>query len=322
MHYVGFRPGYNDKVSDRLGMTRPLLAFMLAMATCESRAPIAIEGASPQPDLREASPQPDPDEGRERNDEHAAGTSAPRPACNFGSIVGSAAFDPVVEPGTYAAQYDFSRHEFLTVERSASQTFRGAATLTFEPEGGIRGCLGLAVSKVSSVGRYESDDKQDHSEEARSRQLIGVAGRWESSSDGVGIRLDHMGWGRCDTVGERPHLADTQLVCGTLAANDRLPTRALICQVIGTLPTAEELGLDLSESTRAGAWVFRLPLFSSADDPQPPCRPWLVLGALPGIRVMAHGGRQVTFSLGVSAFREVDYVEPTPDVRGKNHSAE
>lgn len=226
-------------------------------------------------------------------------------ACPLGPVVGSLALQPKVEAGLYEAELDYSQDSLPTMERTFSHDITGRAWLRLDPTGAFEACLGLRETRSASVSKYASRDGEHHTSEDERRSLIHLRGEWTSRGDGARLVVRHLAWSECAATAEAmtPY-EGAQLVCGSLPAAPPLPVSALACRALGALPGLESAGLELNSGRRAGAWALRQsPMDRGAPDPSPPCGPWLVFGASPGLTIRSEEGRHderptVTFSAG------------------------
>lgn len=222
----------------------------------------------------------------------ALSAEVPAWACPFGPVLGGAVIQPQVDSGRYELEASYSQDSLPTMERQYINAVHGRAAATLGEDGTFEICLGEAETQRASVSRYASEDKQDHTSLTQHATLMHLRGRWTQASDGARLTVTAMGYDECTAPAEQmsPY-GPVSLVCGSLPASAQNPVPALACRAMGQLHGLETLGLDLGTSRRAGPWQLRTqPMERGPADAEPPCGPWLLLGASPGLTVRSEEG--------------------------------
>lgn len=211
----------------------------------------------------------------------------PQGAHDFGPLLGGRRVTHRPVAGDYAGGLVASQSRFITTEIKVGRSIAGGTALQLGTDGTVRGCIWSKTIEHSSRSKYVSDDGKHHVDDNESALQLGVEGSWKAEGDAVAItltRLDHRSCARTDA---RDALTPVALHCVALDVGDGMPVAGIACRVDTPLDRAQAVAMLLAESPRAGAWALREdleqrgnPLQLAAD-----ARPWLLMGAAPGLRV-------------------------------------
>jgi len=218
--------------------------------------------------------------------------------------------------GAYAAAYDYRMTKYPTMEIYVRRSIGGRARLELGTDGQVEGCIGVASGRYHSESRYSSVDGKDHTEEDEDRWLVGLRGSWRVEQERALVRIDRFWADTCDTsAGEGDVRGPIELDCVTVAPNERLPVRTLTCRVTGDFRLLEEICLNPADTERAGPFTLQIePRGRLSPDTG---RPWLLLGAAPGLKVESRDDRDaktpvVGFSAGKVDLVERNYIKREP----------
>ena len=227
----------------------------------------------------------------------------------LGPMMGAELIESVPQPGSYAAAYTYRMDKLPTMEMTVGESIDGHARLVLTPKGTATGCFGVAHSSSGSVSKYASDDGEYHSHEHGERGLVGWSGRWTVSGPRASIKAERSWRGACAGPSDGHVTANSALEfeCTALAPNDALPVATLACRVVAGSHMLDQLALNPADTERAGPYTLQ-------SDPMAQIstalgRPWLMLGAGPGLRVESEDGRRTTTPSVSFAPGPVDFVE-------------
>ncbi|HUT78729.1 MAG TPA: hypothetical protein VM285_13625 [Polyangia bacterium] len=249
-----------------------------------------------------------------------AGEGPPRKVRNTYRRVSESELGPMLgEPlktsapvaGLYAGAYEYGMSKYPTMEITITHSVRGRARLELAADGTAAGCFGVASVEHFSESEYSSRDGKSHRERREERSLFAARGRW-AVVDGRGlVKLDRFWRETCDTsAGEGDVMGPLELECTAIEPTDRLPVPTLGCLLARYHGHLDALAVNPADTERAGPYVMQLePMGHISPDPG---RPWLFLGAAPGLEVKSEDDRsartpRVTFNAAEVDFDEGDY---------------
>ncbi|MBN2498965.1 MAG: hypothetical protein JXR96_30530 [Deltaproteobacteria bacterium] len=228
---------------------------------------------------------------------------------DFGPMLGAAVATTAVTAGEYAAAFQYETTKYPTMEIYVSHGVVGRARLVLAAGGAVSGCLAASVGQHSSTSKYASPDGEHHSASHENRWLMGVRGSWRALPDGgAAVTLDELYQGGCDVSGA-PDAASApiELACQALRPTERLPVTTLACRLVEAPHWMRELALNPADTVRAGPYTMQSDPMGRIEAPLG--RPWLLLGAAPGLQVRSIDGRddmspRVSFEAGEVTIEE------------------
>ena len=207
----------------------------------------------------------------------------------LGPMLGTTLEQHAPGAGRYVAAYAYSMDKLPTMEITIDKSIQGTATLELREDGQAQACLGAVIGSGSSISKYASDDGRHHRERDERRWLLGFSGRWVVEGEETVIRAEHRWWNSCAAPAE-PGLGQFELRCTGIAANDALPRDAIACRIEGA-HELEALALNPADTERSGPYTLQSDPMGHISTDQG--RPWLVLGAAPGLKVVSEDGRRM-----------------------------
>jgi hypothetical protein len=209
----------------------------------------------------------------------------------LGALLGGrvVARDPT--PGRWSSRMDFSQHRFITVEHTVETHIEGSAVLRLTDDGQASACFATSEFGASAMSHYQARDGKDHYNSSDHAMVVGMTGTWKLEGEGpdIAIRFDRMEWRTCEVDPTKEPFEQPAMRCFGFAANTKVPSDALLCEVPRELTSAMTLSLLIGDSKRAGPWEMRFDPagHGSVDLPPEDARPWLLLGAEPGLVMSA-----------------------------------
>ena len=193
-------------------------------------------------------------------------------------------------PGRWASRVDFDQHYYVTMEHVIRNSMRGSAVLRLDDDGHARACFETVKYDSSDMSHYQAQDHKDHHYANEFAMVVGMSGTWSRpSADApeIEVRFDRMNWRTCEVDPTREPFEQPALRCVAVAANAKIPSEALLCQVPKELHEAAKLALLIADSPRAGSWDQRFEPSGHGVAPPEDALPWLLLGAEPGFELAA-----------------------------------
>lgn len=216
--------------------------------------------------------------------------------------------------GTYTAAYSFAMNKLPTMEITIDRRITGAATLVLGADGTAHACFGVAQKRAFSESKYSSEDGKHHSRGDEDFYLAGMRGTWSTDGDDALVTMDRLWRSSCNTdAGEGDAMAPNELHCTAIAANDTLPVPTLACRIESGQSMLNEIAINPADTERAGPYTMQSePRGHISTDPG---RPWLFLGAAPGLHIHSRDGRRdgkptVSFRAEEVTFDEKRFVAP------------
>lgn len=285
---------------------RVLACVLVVVATgCERRAeveapPEVTEEAprgSTKADPAPLAPETDPpDEPPDRSDDPAP---KPRlaPVLELGELLGRREDARLPAAGRYAGAVDAKQHRFITRERTRQKRIRSGFELDLRADGQVSGCAWALTEDDSTTSKYASRDGKAHRWDDDRDRRLGVTGSWTPAptGDSALVTLTRLSEGTCDL--KSPHEASEpiRLTCYGLSPDAKLPSEAIVCRLETEHRTLELAGLLLIGHERDGSWEQRRDLGRGpalafpADE-----KPWLLLGAPPGLKLEHRDSRRTS----------------------------
>jgi hypothetical protein len=207
----------------------------------------------------------------------------------LGPLLGGKVRERAPTPGRWSSRVSFSQHRFITMEHTIASGISGSAVLRLGDDGSARACFAIRDSSSSDVGRYQTRDGKDHHYGRDDSMVYGMTGTWKLDGSGLEIEIvfDRRVWRTCEVDPNKPPFAEPPLRCFAFAANAKVPSNALLCQVPETFSDIAKLALLIGDSPRAGSWELRRDPSGHGDEPPADAKAWLLLGAEPGLELEA-----------------------------------
>lgn len=232
----------------------------------------------------------------------------------FGPMLGKKVKVSPPGPGEYSGAYRYHMSKYPTMEIHISKSISGEIRLELGAGEGVKGCIGARTGNHFSESRYSSDDGKHHARERDDRWLSGFSGKWGRRGEAATIELTTFWRDTCDTLeGEGDSMGPVRLECVAIEPNEKLPVRTLACRVDQGLRLLEELAINPADSERAGPYTLQIePRGITNVDVG---KPWVLLGATPGLHVESHDDREtggfprVTFAAEAVTLDERRYIE-------------
>ncbi|MBW2279072.1 MAG: lipocalin family protein [Deltaproteobacteria bacterium] len=213
----------------------------------------------------------------------------------LGPMLGKKVVTSAPVAGSYAASYEYRMDKFPTMEINVSRKISGRARLELKADGSVDGCIGVAGDRHFSESKYSSRDGKHHTRDEDDYWLAGVQGKWEPKKDKALLRISRYWRDSCDTSnGEGEIMGALELECVALI---------------------DEIAINPADTERSGPFTLQVePRGHISPDTG---RPWLLLGAAPGLKVESVDDRHadnpvVTFSKGEIDFVQRRYFKPKP----------
>jgi hypothetical protein len=225
----------------------------------------------------------------------------------LGPVLGRAVRRSAPPAATFRAAWEYGQDKLPTMEISVRKHVGGAGRLELRGDGSAWGCFGIATRRHFSESEYSSRDGRHRSENEDRRRLIGFRGAWTEGKDPVIVTAD-TSWGdSCTRFPDAPSMGRVELECTLLASNERLPVDTLACRIVEGPLALQELAVNPADSERAGPYTLQVePRGRLTPEPG---RPWLLLGADPGLHVRSQDGSRDRSPTVEFAAKAVELVE-------------
>ncbi|MFV8751731.1 hypothetical protein ACNOYE_14395 [Nannocystaceae bacterium ST9] len=252
---------------------------------------VALALASACTSTSDSEAEVDPESGR-RSEPPLVVEPPPEPSGErreLGPLLGGEVLVHAPMPARWASRMDFDQHRFITTEHTIESAVEGSAVLRLHDEGRAEACFATHESSASAMGRYQARDGKDHHDSSEHARVVGMTGSWQLEGEGpeITVRFDRTSWRTCEVDPSTEPFEQPALRCFAFAANAKVPSDALLCQVPEALHGPVELALLIGDSPRAGAWVHRRDPARGGVEPPTDAQPWLLLGAEPGLELRA-----------------------------------
>jgi hypothetical protein len=241
--------------------------------------------------------------------------AAQAPNLEFSETFGGRPVTHAPEPGRYATALTARQHRFLTMEITLTHSIAGGASLELDDDGGLAGCVWAQTHDASSVGKYASRDGKPSHRDDKNDYRLGLGGTWALDETGHAavLTVTKLDDRDCVLGPDARALPDPFVLhCYGLDPSPVIPVATLACRLDSDWPSAERVALLLAETPRAGAWALREDIAGRSTFELPDgTRPWLLLGASPGLTIRHDDDRaRDPMRLGFSAAPVVTPVGP------------
>lgn len=226
----------------------------------------------------------------------------------LGPMLGKKVVTSMPNAGAYTASYDFRMSKLPTMEISIGRTIKGRAKLELKKDGSVEGCFGVSSHRSFSESKYSSSDGKHHNSDNNDRWLVGVRGKWERKKDTALVRLSRSWRNTCDiSNGEGGIMGPIELECTAIAPNEKLPVTTLACRMIKDQYMLKKVAINPADTERAGPFTLQQePRGRISTDHG---KPWLFLGAAPGLEVKSEDGRRTSTPVVTFTSNKIDFVE-------------
>ncbi len=233
----------------------------------------------------------------------------------LGPMLGKKVVTTTPTAGEYKAAYEYKMTKYPTMEIYISEGIQGRVRLTLKEDGTVEGCYGVVNGRHSSRSKYSSPDGKHHSTDEEERWLSGFRGKWKPGKGIASVKLDRFWRDTCDTTRGEGESFAVEIECRAFAPNEKLPVAGLACRLINDFRLMREIAINPADTERAGPYTLQSsPMGHIFTDKG---RPWLLLGAAPGLKVKSEDGRdnrtpEVTFIAEEVTIVEGSYIPKKP----------
>lgn len=230
----------------------------------------------------------------------------------LGPLLGGKVVERVPTPGRWSSSVRFSQHRFITMEHTIAKGMSGSAVLRLEDDGSARACFANRDSSSSAISHFQASDGKDHHYTNDYAIVMGMTGTWKLVGNGPEIEIvfDRSVWQTCEVDPAYEPFAQPALRCFGFAANTKVPSDALLCQVPEALDWIAKLALVIGDSPRAGSWAHRHDPSGHGVEPPTDASAWLLLGAEPGLELSADDRERDAEPLTIRIEKVADPVAP------------
>jgi hypothetical protein len=186
--------------------------------------------------------------------------------------------------------------------------------LELAEDGGAKGCAWSEAHDDSSKSKYATPDGKPSRNESDDEQRFGMRGTWKAERTGIVVEMDAVEYRNCEVgPGATEPSTPIQMHCFALDAGDGLPVAAMACRVDETSRAIDAVAMLLADTPRSGSWDLREDLAKRGPDTTPvDAKPWLLLGADPGLHIEHDDGPREPLNVELEARSVTVPVGETP----------